>query len=73
MKFPINSLAPGHEGMVSGGKGSQLLTSELDGRECPPHAPSATTPEGETVVTHCIGSWVGLRVGLDAVKYVRCI
>jgi hypothetical protein len=54
--------------MWSGGIASPFLTSALDGVEWSASRPGRNIP-GETArVTHWIGGWVGLRVGLDAME-----
>jgi hypothetical protein len=40
------------------------LTSALDGAGCQGHVP-ATLPPGKRPSTLCVGSWVGLRLGLE--------
>jgi hypothetical protein len=45
-----------------------FLTSELDGGEWSASRPDRFTPGERDSGTYCIGGWVGLTGGLDAVK-----
>jgi hypothetical protein len=48
-----------------------FLTSALDGGEGPASLPWHFTPGERPPSTHCIRSWVGLRAGLEAMKYEK--
>jgi len=52
----------------SGGIAPRILTSVLDGCEWSPSRSGRFTPRERARFTHCIGGWVGPRVGLDAVE-----
>jgi len=43
------------------------LTSVLDGGEWPVTRPGLCTPRERAPGNHCIGGWVGPRIGLDTV------
>jgi hypothetical protein len=58
--------APRHEGVLGEWRYS-YLNSALDGSEWSASRPRPLSPQGKAPGTHWIGSWVGLRAGLEAV------
>jgi hypothetical protein len=71
MKFSLSSLncVPRHEDVwVIEGIASPFFTSIPDGGEWSASHPCRVIPVKTAPCTHCIGGWVGLRAGLDAVE-----